>query len=69
MKFTYVHSVPNHSVPIPMDIDESNDGPVPMEIDPPIQILPIHAVPTQIIEYIYSDRAIKDEPPNKVIIR
>ncbi len=74
MKFKYVHSVPNlpvtmHSVP--MDIDEPNDGPVPMDIDPPIikPVVNVHSAPTQIIEHIYSGRTIRDEPPNKVIIR
>ena len=73
MKFTYVHSVPNHIVPFPMDIDEPNNVYVPMDIDPPIHIIKpvvnVHFVPTQIIEHIYSGRTIRDEPPNKVIIR
>jgi hypothetical protein len=72
MKFTYVHSIPNY--PVPMDIDEPNHVAVPMDIDHPIQAFPIPIVkkpfvPTQIIEHIYSDRMITDEPPNKVIIR
>ena len=63
-------------VAVPMDIDPPihyvKDD--PMDIDVPVQVLPIpifkkHFVPTQIIEHIYSNRMITDEPPNKVIIR
>jgi hypothetical protein len=68
-------------VHVPMDIDPPihyvKDD--PMDIDLPVKAfsvkaLPIpifkkHFVPTQIIEHIYSNRMITDEPPNKVIIR
>ena len=58
---------------VPMDID----SPIhyvkydPMDIDVPNSVYSIkkHFVPTQIIEHIYSNRMITNEPPNKVIIR